>query len=304
MITAILTAIANKNAEFLAKGTASANQYLTGMKNQYRIATLTGTELSNKPLLAMQLKVAEFLTKGTASANQYLQGFKNKYGEATTTGNALANSALAGCQSLYSSFYQAGANGGQGFVDGLNSKMSDATSAGAAIGKAAYDAAKKALDEHSPSKKMGEVGENAGLGFINKLMLYVAKAASAGKDIGEAAIDGTKSGLQMLDDVGDIVLHPRVIMDDVYSSVKEIEDLFNNAVVGIRTNAMNLNTQVQNAKTGNVKNDQDVNQPVIGGVTNYNFNQYNTSPKSLSRIEIYRQTNNQFRQFKEVTNPT
>lgn len=304
MITAILTAIANKNAEFLTKGTASANQYLTGMKNQYPIATLTGTELSNKPLLAMQLKVAEFLTKGTASANQFLQGFKNKYGEATTTGKTLANSALAGCQSLYSSFYQAGANGGQGFVDGLKSKMSDATSAGAAIGKAAYDAAKKALDEHSPSKKMGEVGENAGLGFINKLMLYVAKAASAGKDIGEAAIDGTKSGLQMLDDVGDIVLHPRVMMDDVYSSVKEIEDLFNNAVVGIRANATNLNTQVQNAKTGNVKNDQDVNQPVTGGITNYNFNQYNTSPKSLSRIEIYRQTNNQFRQFKEVTNPT
>ena len=304
MITAILTAIANKNAEFLAKGTASANQYLIGITNQYPVATTTGTEMANKPLLAMQLKVAEFLTKGTASANQFLQGFKNKYGEAITTGKTLANSALAGCQSSYSSFYQAGANGGQGFVDGLESKMSAATSAGAAIGNAAYEAAKKALDEHSPSKKMGEVGENAGLGFINKLMLYVAKAASAGKDIGEAAIDGTKSGLQMLDDIGDIVLHPRVIMDDVYSSVKEIEDLFNNAVVGIRTNAMNLDTQVQNAKTGNVKNDQDVNQPVTGGVTNYNFNQYNTSPKSLSRIEIYRQTNNQFRQFKEVTNPT
>ena len=304
MITAILTAIANKNAEFLAKGTASANQYLIGITNQYSVATTTGTEIANKPLLAMQLKIAEFLTKGTASANQFLQGFKNKYGEATTTGMTLANNALAGCQSLYSSFYQAGANGGQGFVDGLKSKMSASTSAGAAIGEAAYDAAKKALDEHSPSKKMGEVGENAGLGFINKLMLYVAKAANAGEDIGKAAIDGTKSGLQMLDDIGDIVIHPRVMMDDVYSSVKEIEDLFNNAVVGIRANATNLNTQVQNAKTGNVKNDQDVNQPVTGGVTNYNFNQYNTSPKSLSRIEIYRQTNNQFRQFKEVTNPT
>ena len=304
MITAILTAITNKNAEFLAKGTASVNQYLTGIANQYPVATTTGTEIANKPLLAIELKVAEFLEKGVASANQFLQGIKNKYGEATTTGKTLANSALAGCQSLYSSFYQAGANGGQGFVDGLKSKMSEATSAGAAIGEAAYEAAKKALDEHSPSKKMGEVGENAGLGFINKLMLYVAKAANAGEDIGKAAIDGTKSGLQMLDDVGGIVLHPRVIMDDVYSSVKEIEDLFNNAVVGIRANAINLNTQVQNAKTGNVKNDQDVNQPVTGGVTNYNFNQYNTSPKSLSRIEIYRQTNNQFRQFKEVTNPT
>ena len=255
-------------------------------------------------LTAITNRNAEFLAKGAASVNQFLQGFRNKYGEAITTGKALGNNVLKGCQSLYSSFYRAGANGGQGFVDGLKSKMSAASSAGAAIGTTAYDAAKKALDEHSPSKKMGEVGENAGLGFINTLMLYVAKAANAGKDVGKAAVDGTKSGLQMLDDIGDIVLHPRVMMDDVYSSVKEIEDLFNNAVVGIRTNAMILDTQVQNAKTGNAKNDQDVNQPVTSGVTNYNFNQYNTSPKSLSRIEIYRQTNNQFRQFKEVTNPT
>ena len=29
-------------------------------------------------------------------------------------------------------------------------------------------------------------------------------------------------------------------------------------------------------------------------VTNNTFNQYNTSPKALSRLEIYRQTNNQF----------
>lgn len=298
------TSITTFATELTNVGATCVDNFVLAFTNSTIKVTNGINTMIKATLTAITNKNAEFLAKGTASVNQLLQGFKNKYGEAVTTGRTLANSALAGCQSLYFSFYQAGSNGGQGFVDGLNSKMSAATSAGAAIGKAAYDAAKKALDEHSPSKKMGEVGENAGLGFINKLMLYVAKAANAGKDIGKAAIDGTKSGLQMLDDVGDIVLHPRVMMDDVYSSVKEIEDLFNNAVNGIRTNAINLNTQVQNAKTGNNKNDQDVNQPVTGGVTNYNFTQYNTSPKSLSRIEIYRQTNNQFRQFKEVTNPT
>lgn len=298
------TTITTFAAELTNVGATCVDNFVLAFTNSTTKVTTGINTMITETLTAITNKNAEFLSKGAASVNQFLQGFRNKYGEAITTGKTLGNNVLAGCQSLYSSFYRAGANGGQGFIDGLRSKISAANSAGADIGTAAYDAAKKALDEHSPSKKMGEVGENAGLGFINTLMLYVAKAANAGKDVGKAAVDGTKSGLQMLDDVGDIILHPRVMMDDVYSSVKEIEDLFNNAVVGIRTNAMILDTQVQNAKTGNVKNDQDVNQPVTSGVTNYNFNQYNTSPKSLSRIEIYRQTNNQFRQFKEVTNPT
>ena len=37
-----------------------------------------------------------------------------------------------------------------------------------------------------------------------------------------------------------------------------------------------------------------------GVVNNYTFNQTNNSPKSLSRIDIYRQTRNQFRQLQEV----
>ena len=36
-----------------------------------------------------------------------------------------------------------------------------------------------------------------------------------------------------------------------------------------------------------------------GGSNTYNFNQYNYSPKALSRIDLYRQTNNQFAMMKE-----
>lgn len=39
---------------------------------------------------------------------------------------------------------------------------------------------------------------------------------------------------------------------------------------------------------------------VAGGGTTYNFYQTNNSPKALSRLEIYRQTRNQFRQLQEV----
>ena len=40
----------------------------------------------------------------------------------------------------------------------------------------------------------------------------------------------------------------------------------------------------------------------IASGNTYNFNQTNNSPKALSRLEIYRQTRNQFAQFKAVIN--
>ncbi|MBQ7401307.1 MAG: efflux RND transporter permease subunit [Lentisphaeria bacterium] len=39
---------------------------------------------------------------------------------------------------------------------------------------------------------------------------------------------------------------------------------------------------------------------VVGGATTYTFNQYNTSPKALDRLEIYRQTRNQLNFAKGV----
>ena len=38
----------------------------------------------------------------------------------------------------------------------------------------------------------------------------------------------------------------------------------------------------------------------LGKVVNQTFTQYNTSPKSLSKLEIYRQTRNQFAVMKEA----
>lgn len=231
-IGAAITAIQIKNIEFLLAGNESSNQYLNGMKALYPIAVITGTELANKVLSALQLKIAEFLIKGTASANQYLQGFKNKYGEAYSVGSTLANNVLSGCQGLYNNFYSAGSNAGQGFIDGIRSKLSEASEAGRAIGKAAYEAAKAALDEHSPSKKMGEVGMNAGLGFILKLMQSISDAEKAGRELGEAALNGANSiPYNFMEDLDfDPTIRPVVDLSNVKKSVSEITDMFNNTI--------------------------------------------------------------------------
>ena len=53
---------------------------------------------------------------------------------------------------------------------------------------------------------------------------------------------------------------------------------------------MSISTGMNRQDTADVQNGE--NSPNEGST--FNFNQYNYSPKALSRVEIYRQTKNQF----------
>lgn len=66
-------------------------------------------------------------------------------------------------------FEAAGENATQGYVDGMTSEkmMKKVTDAGTELGRAAYLAAMKALEEHSPSRKFYKLGMWADMGLAN-----------------------------------------------------------------------------------------------------------------------------------------
>lgn len=298
-----------KNSIFTQKGTAAVNAYLTAIRNQYPTATTVGTTLGNNVLNALGLLMGTFTTKGTSAANNFLMGIRNKYPEATSTGTTLANNALAGLQACYDNFKIAGSNAGQGFVDGIKDWIDEASSAGRDIANAAYNAAKSALDEHSPSKKMGQVGSFAGLGFVNKLMLYVEKAYKVGQQLGNAAVDGVNKAVSDVSEIftsdlaGDPVIKPRVDMSEVTKSADDVSRLFNDAIAMTAGRAGSVSGSFVNSHKFNgadLQNGEGSQKPVV--INNNDFTQNNYSPKSLSRIEIYRQTNNQFSRFAEAVN--
>lgn len=325
MILYATNAITAKNDQFKTTGTKSANSWILGFKSKFTEATSTGTNLALKVLAALQAKISDFMTKGTAAANQYLQGIKNKYPEANSTGETLANkvlsgiesvspkfqeagksmaeSILKGLESLEDNFYKAGENAGKGFVDGLNSKKKEAEAAAKALAEIVQSAAKVSLDEHSPSKKMWEIGKNAGLGFVNALMGYVVKAAEVGEEIGHSTVDGANSAISNIskiinwDLMGEPVIRPTVDLTDVHQSIREINDLFNSAVSATANNAVAI-SGIMRANNSNENFENIQNGQFSRPVQNFVFNQVNNSPKALERIEIYRQTNNQFARFK------
>ena len=98
-----------------------------------------------------------------------IKGMKNKKSDISDAGKALAKACAKSIDDSDNSFVTAGKNLVKGFANGIKNNKYLASNAGSALGRAALSAAKKALDENSPSKEMYKVGDFAGLGFVNAL---------------------------------------------------------------------------------------------------------------------------------------
>ena len=288
-------------------GSDGVDNFVQTFKDGHSKAIAAMTTFLNKILETVQDRKPSFERKGSETVTKYLAGISERYESASIAGRGLANNVLIGCKELNDLFKNAGKNAGQGFIDGLNLNLDSAIKAGRDIAQAVYNSARKALDEHSPSKKMAEVGNYAGLGFVNKLMTFVAEASVTGREIGEATIDGISKSTNSIptlihDDLFDTdpVIRPVVDLSNIVESASEINKMFNEAIsyasAKVNDVALGISTSRINAT------DQDVNdQKTSNGGNTYNFNQYNNSPKALSRLDIYRNTKNQFAQFVQAT---
>ena len=117
----------------------------------------------------------------------------------TAMGTAL-NGSLSEINRMKADFTVAGQNVGQGFVIGIRSKLSSASSAGRSLGLAALNAAKRALDSHSPSREFIHLGENMGEGLaIGAKNSIVPATQATSKMIGEV-IKVSSKGVKAFED--------------------------------------------------------------------------------------------------------
>ena len=103
-----------------------------------------------------------------ASIDDFISSFTGSCQNAADAVSSFLTAAVNAINPFNLQFYTAGTNAAIGFLNGLKLKINDGSvyAAGYSIGNTAYEAAKKALDEHSPSKKMKKVGEFAVDGFV------------------------------------------------------------------------------------------------------------------------------------------
>ena len=137
---------------------------------------------------------ADAANKGAGSVNpngtggkfgtQYSSGVSSKTRQANSGGKSLGNNAKSGAGSV--SGHDPGYNFGKGFVGGIGSWIKGAASKAAEMAKAAYKAAKHALDEHSPSKLTRKLGrwfsEGFGLGIDDEAKSAVQSAEAVAEE--------------------------------------------------------------------------------------------------------------------------
>ena len=124
---------------------------------------------------------------GEKFGSEYATGVGNKSKDANSKARTLSAYAKLGASSQ--SGYEPGSNFGKGFVDGIGAWLKSAADAAANLAISAYNSLKKALDEHSPSRKTKKSGKNFDLGLAYSVKDNADYAISAAEQLGEDTLE-------------------------------------------------------------------------------------------------------------------
>jgi hypothetical protein len=171
---------------------------------------------------------------------------------------------------------------------------------------------KKFLGIKSPSKVFAEIGKMMGKGAIVGLDGMSTGVSSSAQGLGEAAVDSMTSAISKVGDLLDTsgnfspVITPVIDMTDVNAGLNSMDQRLGEArtlsLAGVEANALGAASTINSASTSGSSESTQSAKNAPGA--NYVFNQNNYSPKALSRLEIYRQTKNQFSSLKGLVNGT
>lgn len=177
------------------------------------LSTVSGAVLSNLPVTngAMETVVQSLanIVDGKVPAIRTSTSDMMRTMEASitahsrTVGDAMRtvlSTAVSNINRMKPEFETAGKNAGQGFINGINSKLGGARSAGRSLGLAALEAAKKALDSHSPSREFIHLGENVGEGLAIGVSNSIVPAAQAASGMIDEVIAVSEKGVDAFED--------------------------------------------------------------------------------------------------------
>lgn len=226
----------------------------------------------------------------------------NKQGDFNASVTTLLTGVVSTIHEQYNNFYSAGGYMIIGLAEGMKANESLAIEAASDVAAKALKAAKDKLQINSPSKVMYGFGRYFDLGFANGILDYADTVAKASENIATQAISTAQIIAEniaaMMDEDFEYqpTIRPVLDMDEVDSGLNSFDRNFANRSMNL---AGSINRVQKAAPADKYAESVNPSQNQNGGSNTYNFNQYNYSPKALSRIDLYRQTNNQFAMMKE-----
>ena len=247
----------------------------------------------------------KFNSEGRTLTNELLSGLRSNRSNIETVFNGNLAAAASGARNYYGLFYNAGGYLASGFAKGISDGSSAAITAAINMARDSIDAANAEADSHSPSRVMIKSGTWFTQGFAKGITDAASEAITSARGMVRRSIDSVADAIKGNTTLNDLdidatpTITPRLDLSTVREQAKSISTIVPNKL------DLGYQPQFASALVGQARmaqNDKNSQQPEVESkevVNNYTFNQTNNSPKSLGRYDIYRQTRDQFNQFKQ-----
>ena len=276
-------------------GNSGVDGFINAFVNANSKVTTAFTTMVNSIVRAFESQYYHFTAIGSTMMTNLAAGVRSKEPSLKNAFITIIAGCLTAIRNKYREFYDAGEYLVEGFAKGIEENTWQAEESASAMASAAAEAAKAALDINSPSKVGQRIGGFFGMGFVNSLIDYADKSYEAGIEMASAAKNGLSNAISKVRDFieGNVDAQPtiRPVLDlsEVRSGAHMLSALLS------RKQAMTISTEMNRQSAGTIQNGKTV-APATGN--SYSLVQNNYSPKALSRIDIYRQTKNQFSALK------
>ena len=304
-----ISAVLTKSSSLQAAGTSIMTAFLASLRLSLAsggsILTATIVAVFNMMITSSRKIISSsqktFQNDGKMIIVNFINGIQSQRTQAVNSIRTIVSDVKNAADDYNNSFYYTGQDMIQGLINGIRSKKSEAINAAARVASESLEAAKKALDSNSPSKKFVQLGKDSDTGLAVGFLGLINKVDKASTKVAETALNSVGIVLERL---------PNILSNDVNFSprITPVLDLSNT-----RREAETLNTllSVNPMKTGGILVDSksvvlagrfrsggnsETAEPVSANVSESGntFNQYIYSPKAVSRTDIYRQTKNLF----------
>ena len=266
-------------------------------------ATRTGLNLVAQAISSYN---GRFSQEGRDLANSLGSGMRSGIGNLSGIFNSALSAAVDGARAYRGSFESAGSYLAAGLAVGISRSSGAVSRAAADAVSNAVTAAKKAGDINSPSRVMAKVGMWFDKGLENGIADNVGGVVRAAKTMMTSSIDVVDSSLSNIGklDIPEFDVNPTItpVMD---LSVVEGQAAYLDSILSKTVDAGYSSKMI--GKITAIPRQRDVGRSADTAektpqqvINNYDFTQNNTSPKALSRYDIYKQTRTQFRQFEQM----
>lgn len=306
LIVKILTVLAENMPRIVEMGMKILVSLIEGIAANIERLTMAAVDLINNFLNGIRNKFPEIIQTAVELIISFVNGIAAAIeNNAVPMTKAVINVVVSVIKAVFLSlktfiteFMSIGKDLLGGFINGIKSKIKEAANAARDVGKKALNAIKEFLGINSPSKEMFAVGVFADEGLIKGMDSLGGDVADSAEGVADNALGSFANVLSGLKDSvnGEVECEPKITpvidMSKFNSGLAQIKNkLANGGVLNVATN----NAKAQEVSRS-VNGDSGVQNGTVkaaaGNVFNYTQNNY--SPKPLSRIDIYRQTQNQF----------